>query len=293
MYGEPISFIDWLIDMPDEFSFWVEDQMAALTPGPIAVACAVLLAILAGIWLLIISAAKKDVRNTSEILAGVEEVNRGYEFYDVDEEIRLEYSLESLEEFRGTSLDKLFMSTVREKVPQFEEVFSWAQSNAIQFAAYKEELKTIPDWTEKDDDCGRRTFFRLYKHYEQKLVNAAVLGTPVTEATFIAVKQYVPHKGKPMEESKTYSMAEAKEFVRLAKAHEREHQQRENERRQASSQIKYEVLQRDGFRCVVCGMTPEQGAKLHIQAVKPLPKHERPSADCFRTVCEDCMRKKG
>lgn len=293
MYGEPISFIDWLIDMPDEFSFWVEDQMAALTPGTIAVACAVLLAILAGIWLLIISAAKKDVRNTSEILAGVEEVNRGYEFYDVDEEIRLEYSLESLEEFRGTSLDKLFMSTVREKVPQFEEVFSWAQSNAIQFAAYKEELKTIPDWTEKDDDCGRRTFFRLYKHYEQKLVNAAVLGTPVTETTFIAVKQYVPHKGKPMEESKTYSMAEAKEFVRLAKAHEREHQQRENERRQASSQIKYEVLQRDGFRCVVCGMTPEQGAKLHIQAVKQLPKHERPSADCFRTVCEDCMRKKG
>ena len=111
--------------------------------------------------------------------------------------------------------------------------------------------------------------------------------------TFIAVKQYTPHKGKPMEESKTYSMAEAKEFVRLAKEHERERQQRENERRQASSQIKYEVLQRDRFRCVVCGRTPEQGAKLHIQAVKPLPKHERPSADCFRTVCEDCMRKKG
>lgn len=193
----------------------------------------------------------------------------------------------------GCFLDKLFMGTVRKKIPQFEEVFGWAQSNVIQFAAYKEELKSIPNWTEKDDDCGRRIPFWLYKHYEKKLVNAAVFGTPVTETTFIAVKQYVPHKGKPMEESKTYSMAEAKEFVRLAKAHERECQQRENERRQASSQIKYEVLRRDRFRCVICGRTPEQGAKLHIQAVKPLPKHERPSADCFRTVCEDCMRKKG
>lgn len=291
MYGEPISFIDWLIDMPDEFSFWVEDRIAAITPSMIAIAVLILLAILTSIWLLIAFAAKRDVRNTSKILAGVEEVNRGYEFYDVDEEIRLEYPIESLEEFKEASLDKLFMSTVRKKILQFEEVFSWAQSNVIQFAEYKEELKTIPDWTEKDDDCGRRTFFRLYKHYEQKLVNAAVLGTPVTETTFIAVKQYTPHKGKPMEESKTYSMAEAKEFVRLAKAHEQERQQ-VNKQRQASSQIKYEVLQRDRFRCVVCGRTPEQGAKLHIQAVKPLPKHERPSADCFRTVCEDCLKKK-
>ncbi len=33
----------------------------------------------------------------------------------MDEEIRLEYPLESLEEYRGASLDKLFMGTVREK----------------------------------------------------------------------------------------------------------------------------------------------------------------------------------
>lgn len=229
MYGKPMDFIDWLIDMPEEFSFWVEDQIAVMSPVTIAVVIVVALAVLAGIWLLVVSAAKKDVRNTSEILAGIEEVNQGYEFYDVDEEIRLEYPLESLEEYRGASLDKLFMGTVRKKIPQFEEVFGWAQSNVIQFAAYKEELKSIPNWTEKDDDCGRSIPFWLYKHYEKKLVNAAVFGTPVTETTFIAVKQYVPHKGKPMEESKTYSMAEAKEFVRLAKAHEQERQQRENE----------------------------------------------------------------
>ena len=142
MYGKPMNFIDWLIDMPEEFSFWVEDQIAVMSPVTIAVAVVVALAVLVGIWLFIVSAAKKDVRNTSEILAGVEEVNQGYEFYDVDEEIRLEYPLESLEEYKGTSLDKLFMSTVRKKIPQFEEVFGWAQSNVIQFAAYKEELIT-------------------------------------------------------------------------------------------------------------------------------------------------------
>ena len=100
MYGKPMDFIDWLIDMPEEFSFWVEDQIAVMSPVTIAVVIVVALAVLAGIWLLVVSAAKKDVRNTSEILAGIEEVNQGYEFYDVDEEIRLEYPLESLEEYR-------------------------------------------------------------------------------------------------------------------------------------------------------------------------------------------------
>lgn len=101
MYGKPMHFIDWLIDMPEEFSFWVEDQIAVMSPVTIAVVIVAALAVLAGIWLLVVSAAKKDVRNTSEILAGVEEINQGYEFYDVDEEIRLEYPLESLEEFKG------------------------------------------------------------------------------------------------------------------------------------------------------------------------------------------------
>ena len=161
------AYARFVKNMPEDFSFWVEDQIAVMSPVTIAVAVVVTLAVLAGIWLLIVSAAKKDVRNTSEILAGVEEVNQGYEFYDVDEEIRLEYPLESLEEFKGASLDKLFMSTVRKKIPQFEEVFGWAQSNVIQFAAYKEELKSIPNWTEKDDDCGRRIPFWLYWHQEQ------------------------------------------------------------------------------------------------------------------------------
>ena len=61
MYGKPMNFIDWLIDMPEEFSFWVEDQIAVMSPVTIAVVIVVALAVLAGIWLLVVSAAKKDM----------------------------------------------------------------------------------------------------------------------------------------------------------------------------------------------------------------------------------------
>ena len=45
MYGKPMNFIDWLIDMPEEFSFWVEDQIAVMSPVTIAVAVVVALAV--------------------------------------------------------------------------------------------------------------------------------------------------------------------------------------------------------------------------------------------------------
>ena len=60
-------------DFPD--AVW---NYGVMSPVTIAVAVVVALAVLVGIWLFIVSAAKKDVRNTSEILAGVEEVNQGY-----------------------------------------------------------------------------------------------------------------------------------------------------------------------------------------------------------------------
>ena len=52
-YGKPIDFGDWLIDMPDEFSFWIEDQMAMITPLDIVLVAAGLLGIIGLIWFLV------------------------------------------------------------------------------------------------------------------------------------------------------------------------------------------------------------------------------------------------
>lgn len=181
------------------------------------------------------------------------------------------------------------MSTVQKKIDAFEEVFGWANSNNIQFGMYKKELEDPPNWTEKDDDCGRRVPFCLYHKWEQKLVNDAVYGTPVTQPVFHVVKQYTPTRGKTLSETRTYSMAEAKEFVRLAKEHEAEKQRRAAARKAASAELRHSVLQRDGFRCTLCGRSPTEGVSLHVKPIMPLPKGEQPTADYYRTVCNECL----
>ena len=288
-YGKPIDFGDWLIDMPDEFSFCIEDQMAMITPLDIVLVAAGLLGIIGLIWFLVTRHAKKNVEQTSNILDGLREINQGYEFYDVDAEITLEYPQDTKEDYENASFDRLFMSTVQKKIDAFEEVFGWANSNNIQFGMYKKELEDLPNWTEKDDDCGRRVPFCLYHKWEQKLVNDAVYGTPVTQPVFHVVKQYTPTRGKTLSETRTYSMAEAKEFVRLAKEHEAEKQRRAAARKAASAELRHSVLQRDGFRCTLCGRSPTEGVSLHVKPIMPLPKGEQPTADYYRTVCNECL----
>ena len=60
-YGKPIDFYDWLIDLPDEFSFWLEDQMAMITSLDIVLMAVGLLVIVGLIWFFITRQAKKNV----------------------------------------------------------------------------------------------------------------------------------------------------------------------------------------------------------------------------------------
>ena len=55
-----------------------------------------------------------------------------------------------------------------------------------------------------------------------------------------------------------------------------------------SPSLRYNILQRDGFRCVLCGRGREDGVKLHVDHIVPVSKGGRTVSDNLRTLCEDC-----
>ena len=62
--------------------------------------------------------------------------------------------------------------------------------------------------------------------------------------------------------------------------------------RLVSSSLRFEVLQRDGFRCTYCGRrSPE--VVLHIDHVHPWSKGGPTTLDNLRTACADCNLGKG
>jgi hypothetical protein len=67
------------------------------------------------------------------------------------------------------------------------------------------------------------------------------------------------------------------------------------QKRSIPLRLRYEVLQRDGFTCSICGRSPAscRGLKLHVDHIKPESKGGPTERGNLRTLCEDCNLGKG
>lgn len=63
---------------------------------------------------------------------------------------------------------------------------------------------------------------------------------------------------------------------------------REYQRSLMSASLRYDVMKRDGFKCVICGASADDGAKLHVDHIKPIAKGGKTELDNLRTLCSDC-----
>ena len=59
--------------------------------------------------------------------------------------------------------------------------------------------------------------------------------------------------------------------------------------------LRYRVLVRDNFKCVLCGNTParDQACRLHVDHMDPYSKGGRTLIENLRTLCDSCNVGKG
>jgi hypothetical protein len=60
-----------------------------------------------------------------------------------------------------------------------------------------------------------------------------------------------------------------------------------------SSALRYVILQRDGFKCQLCGRTAEDNVKLEVDHIKPIAAWGLTEEGNLRVLCKECNRGKG
>lgn len=65
------------------------------------------------------------------------------------------------------------------------------------------------------------------------------------------------------------------------------------QRRLMTPSLRYSIMERDGFRCKLCGATEADGAKLHVDHIFPVSKGGRTEPNNLRTLCDYCNIGKG
>ena len=72
-----------------------------------------------------------------------------------------------------------------------------------------------------------------------------------------------------------------------------EEERRKAVRSQVTNSVRYQVMKRDHFKCVLCGRRAEDGVILEIDHIIPVSKGGTSDLSNLRTLCKECNRGKG
>ncbi len=62
----------------------------------------------------------------------------------------------------------------------------------------------------------------------------------------------------------------------------------QEEREKVTPKLRYQIMKRDHFRCVICGASAEEGARLHVDHIQPVSKGGKTVESNLRTLCDRC-----
>lgn len=81
-------------------------------------------------------------------------------------------------------------------------------------------------------------------------------------------------------------------FDRIIKQRQEYESHKEYQRKLMTDSLRYDVLRRDNFKCVICGATASEGAKLEVDHIVPISKGGKTELTNLQTLCKSCNRGK-
>ena len=231
------------------------------------------------------------VKATSTLLRDLQSLNARQSFHDLQKSYPFTFDCYSKPDFDRFDFYTQFCDLCYRKSKDFREILKQAKENRSKYESYEKEysqiLSRIPT-----SGLGYE-----YRDLEKKKLTDLKL-TPVCDPQITVTKQYITPKGKnhyrlsqgyaiDKIESAINARRDADERERLYKAHI------ERERALVTDRLRYQVMQRDKFRCQICGASQADGVQLHVDHIKPVSKGGKTEMKNLRTLCDRCNRGKG
>ena len=212
--------------------------------------------------------------------------------------IKPEYSLfvflNSKAQLDAASAEKVIELSIHQDQQFYSGLYNAISGNRSNYALYEKMLQSLPSELSEDDLKLNKIPIASGHRIEQRLIKKNTLPAPTMDTSIQVGAEYISPQGR-----NHY----VKKFVipidgirsRMQRIQMIPYQQRvaDFERSLMTPKMRYEVLKRDNFRCVICGRTAAEGAKLHVDHIIPVSKGGRTVMNNLRTLCETCNLGKG
>ena len=154
---------------------------------------------------------------------------------------------------------------------------------------FYEQMKKAPEETSTEDAKRITTFCKKYIQKERDLVNGFSNTISLNIPQFRFIFTYTSPKGRNSYKSEySASIETLSYFIWLIKNESLLKNSAQHQRSLMNKSLRYDVMKRDGFRCVLCGRSASDMVKLHVDHIKPISKGGKTELSNLRTLCQDC-----
>ena len=244
-----------------------------------------------GITSLMFKEVKKASKNYQEII----KLNENYNFEPIENNkisiLNREYSLKS---YDRDQFDEVLRYNIENNINDIRLAIEKAIRNEKLYSLYTAQLSKInydldEELIEKKAGMSKKTFIKL----EQKLINKVKISNKVYDINCEIEIYYSSPKGY-----NTYSKKKIMSYEQLVAMYhiwlngKKYEVTSKIERHIMNEDIRYNVLKRDNFTCVLCGATAKDGAKLQVDHIIPVSKGGKTIMSNLQTLCERCNKGK-
>lgn len=275
----------------------------------ICVVAAIVIAIVIGI--ICSSVFKKRVVANSKIYSALLDLNKLYNFHKIISVLKYHHSCSSKRQLDYYNFDKAIRQIIESDITYFRKLIISAKENAELISQYHADCnKLLKENTLTKLEIKKfKVPHQTWNNIEGKLFNNNLLTATTDFSVYVKVTYTSPQGRNSYYRDYTYyqqsienivksidyekQIAAEKEKYEREKREERERQKalrpaKQIERSKLTKKLRYEILERDHYKCVICGRSAEDGVILHVDHIIPVSKGGLTVPENLRTLCADC-----
>ena len=231
---------------------------------------------------------ERIVRENSRSYQAILDINRKYSFY----------SIPSIHVITRTCTNKTMydapvynyvLRCVGENFSEYQKNVQYAKENEENDRLYGEDLLSVPNYLSEFELRELGVPKNLGKDIEKRICDDAML-YPVTRFLVRCEVRYTSPGGRnSYYKDECYNVEEIQQIIEAVKEEKHRKDSAEYQRSKMSQSLRYEVMRRDGFRCILCGRSAkEDHVQLHVDHIQPVSKGGKTELSNLRTLCQDC-----
>lgn len=262
-----------------------------MEPKFILIAIVILIVVIISIAVILPKRNQKIVKKSSTLLKELDNLNSQYNFSELKKEYTFKKDFPTLQRYSTYQVNKLFDEVITENYMLVEQS-KLAQKNQELYKDYMKKVNSLNSHIAKEETKKLRITYKNYLKIENKLFYKKQLN-PRLDSDIICTVEYTSPAGRNHHIKRdVFSLLDVsrryEELMEEQSMSNREKERRKRERALLTTKLRYEILERDGFKCQICGRTENDGVKLHVDHIYPISKGGATIPENLRTLCSDC-----